>query len=100
MASPQGGSEPLLADTRPSGLRQPLDLGRARKAGAGLGTEGAAMVRRAMRFHRRRVIIAFEHPIEIGRAACRERVCQYVWISVVAVSFKQKTAKQKRKQTG
>src|SRR3546814_11740626 len=25
-----------------------------------------------------------------GRASCRERVCQYVWISVVAVSFKQK----------
>src|SRR3546814_13499678 len=60
MASPQGGSEPLLADTRPSGLRQPLDLGRARKAGAELGTEGAEMVRRAMRFHRSLVIIAFE----------------------------------------
>src|SRR3546814_15960812 len=26
--------------------------------------------------------------IEIGRASCRERVCQYVSISVVAVSFK------------
>src|SRR3546814_12302793 len=23
--------------------------------------------------------------LEIGRASCRERVCQYVWISVVAV---------------
>src|SRR3546814_7761011 len=30
--------------------------------------------------------------LEIGRAACRERVCQYVYISVVAVSLtKQKT---------
>src|SRR3546814_1893422 len=66
MASPQGGSEPLLADTRPSGLRQPLDLGRARKAGAELGTEGAEMVRRAMRFHRSLVIIAFEHSIDSG----------------------------------
>src|SRR3546814_20882472 len=28
---------------------------------------------------------------EIGRASCRERVCQYVWISVVAVSLKKKT---------
>src|SRR3546814_12894233 len=28
---------------------------------------------------------------EIGRASCRERVCQYVSISVVAVSFKKKT---------
>src|SRR3546814_11853927 len=28
--------------------------------------------------------------IEIGRASCRERVCPYVSISVVAVSFKKK----------
>src|SRR3546814_16701836 len=37
-----------------------------------------------------------EVPVEIGRASCRERVCQYVWISVVAVSLKkkQKTAQQ------
>src|SRR3546814_18371554 len=27
---------------------------------------------------------------EIGRASCRERVCQYGWISVVAVSIKKK----------
>src|SRR3546814_13927779 len=27
---------------------------------------------------------------EIGRASCRERVCQYVYISVVAVSLKKK----------
>src|SRR3546814_18961036 len=25
--------------------------------------------------------------VEIGRASCRERVCQYVWISVVAASL-------------
>src|SRR3546814_16723528 len=30
---------------------------------------------------------------KIGRASCRERVCQYVEISVVAVSFKKKTKK-------
>src|SRR3546814_20181682 len=30
---------------------------------------------------------------EIGRASCRERVCQYVSISVVAVSFKKKIHK-------
>src|SRR3546814_12526959 len=28
---------------------------------------------------------------QIGRASCRERVCQYVYISVVAVSLKQNT---------
>src|SRR3546814_15800448 len=27
---------------------------------------------------------------EIGRASCRERGCQYVWIEVVAVSLKKK----------
>src|SRR3546814_20218236 len=30
---------------------------------------------------------------EIGRASCRERVCQYVSISVVAVSLKKKLTK-------
>src|SRR3546814_18312186 len=29
--------------------------------------------------------------VHIGRASCRERVCQYVSISVVAVSLKKKT---------
>src|SRR3546814_16714489 len=33
---------------------------------------------------------------QIGRASCRERVCQYVWISVVAVSLKKK---KKTKET-
>src|SRR3546814_20911151 len=28
---------------------------------------------------------------QIGRASCRERVCQYVQISVVAAAFKQKS---------
>src|SRR3546814_11850893 len=31
--------------------------------------------------------------IEIGRASCRERVCKYVSISVVAVSLKKKKKK-------
>src|SRR3546814_15652304 len=33
---------------------------------------------------------------EIGRASCRERVCQYVYISVGAGSFKKKTQHQSR----
>src|SRR3546814_18002014 len=34
---------------------------------------------------------------EIGRAPCRERVCQYVYITVVAVSLKKnKTTKKKK----
>src|SRR3546814_17252542 len=32
--------------------------------------------------------------IEIGRASGRERVCQYVYISVVAVSYKKKTQQE------
>src|SRR3546814_12978054 len=34
--------------------------------------------------------VVAEDDAEIGRAACRERVCQYVEISVVAVSLKKK----------
>src|SRR3546814_19038281 len=37
------------------------------------------------------------HDFQIGRASCRERVCQYVYISVVADSLKKKkTAKETR----
>src|SRR3546814_17247186 len=37
---------------------------------------------------------------QIGRASCRERVCQYVYISVVAVSLKnKKQATHKNKHT-
>src|SRR3546814_17000098 len=33
---------------------------------------------------------------QIGRASCRERVCQYVSISVVAVSLKKKKKKHRK----
>src|SRR3546814_17382238 len=33
--------------------------------------------------------------LEIGRASCRERVCQYVSISVVAVSLKKQRLEEK-----
>src|SRR3546814_11618837 len=35
---------------------------------------------------------------EIGRATCRERVCKYVEISVVAVSLKKKTNRATRER--
>src|SRR3546814_18639512 len=35
-----------------------------------------------------------QHRFEIGRASCRERVCQYVYISVVAVSLKKNRDKK------
>src|SRR3546814_15480577 len=55
---------------------------------------------------RRRIIIFLERkgprvaePAQIGRASCRERVCQYVSISGVAVSLKQKKKTRGYKQT-
>src|SRR3546814_20310091 len=46
-------------------------------------------------------LLNLERPCElatetIGRASCRERVCQYVYISVVAVSFKKKYKTEKK----
>src|SRR3546814_2095025 len=38
-------------------------------------------------------------PLQIGRASCRERVCQYVWISVVAVSLKKTQNKKNTNKT-
>src|SRR3546814_15833511 len=35
---------------------------------------------------------------KIGRASCRERVCQYVWISVVAGQLKTKTNSSKKQR--
>src|SRR3546814_15347653 len=35
-------------------------------------------------------------PEEIGSAPCRERVCQYVWISAVAASLKKKLVSETR----
>src|SRR3546814_12546154 len=42
--------------------------------------------------------LGVEHAAEIGRASCRERVCQYVSISVVAVSLN-KTLQQYNSRT-
>src|SRR3546814_12405026 len=39
----------------------------------------------------------FDCAIKIGRTSCRERVCQYVWYSGVAVVLKKKKKKTKRK---
>src|SRR3546814_16733323 len=38
----------------------------------------------------------FARRVQIGRAACRERVCQYVSISVVAVNIKKKNTDHKQ----
>src|SRR3546814_21032184 len=40
-----------------------------------------------------------ENRVEIGRASCRERVCQYVYISVVDVTLKKKMNSSERSQS-
>src|SRR3546814_19921855 len=35
--------------------------------------------------------------VQIGRASCRERGCQYVWNTLVAVSFKKKNQQKHNK---
>src|SRR3546814_15487724 len=59
---------------------------------AGLRLRFYPMDGRQLQLHALFVAVLMEelaHP-EIGRAPCRERVCTYVWISVVAVSLKKK----------
>src|SRR3546814_18519451 len=52
--------------------------------------DGAAPGRRPPAGRRRRRCAYPSRPVEIGRASCRERVCQDVKIQVVAVAFKKK----------
>src|SRR3546814_21075053 len=55
---------------------------------AGLGVILGGHLRRQ---HRAGALeIGIDARLKIGRASCRERVCQYVSISVVAVSLKKK----------
>src|SRR3546814_16921124 len=48
------------------------------------------------RFAQRHILAFAVVPGQIGRASCRERVCQYVSISVVAVSLKKKNDQFKK----
>src|SRR3546814_20123722 len=63
----------------------------------GLAGDRGAVVRAAPQFVHPRIKGGFvgvevvgPDADEIGRASCRERVCQYVYISVVAVALKKK----------
>src|SRR3546814_15250737 len=40
------------------------------------------------------VIAGIAYPLKIGRASCRERVCQYVLYSVVAGNFKKQSTQE------
>src|SRR3546814_15191760 len=55
---------------------------------AGLGIGAQAHHHRFKELQRQRVVIGVERQLEIGRASCRERVCQYVEISVDAEQLK------------
>src|SRR3546814_12424345 len=56
------------------------------EAGVGDDQRGALRISRCIRSQQP----VYRFAYEIGRASCRERVCQYVSISVVAVSLKKK----------
>src|SRR3546814_20343269 len=56
----------------------------------GLDPAAAADLGAGADHHARADLAALANDREIGRASCRERVCQYVSISVVAVSLKKK----------
>src|SRR3546814_743797 len=62
--------------------------GNTTRLGVGLATGTAADA-----WNAGELILAFLFGVEIGRESCRERVCQYVELSVVAVSLKKKTKK-------
>src|SRR3546814_12945327 len=51
----------------------------------------------ACRSEKTRIILTHTNAEEIGRASCRERVCQYVSISVVAVSLNKKQSHKQNK---
>src|SRR3546814_19469598 len=55
-----------------------------------LAAAGLHVASRALQRLDRRLLVNAE---QIGRASCRDRVCQYVYISVVAVSIKIKIKK-------
>src|SRR3546814_17149318 len=61
--------------------------------GCYVGQENTARMNWRQKVHRRLVVVQIAEADEkrqIGRATCRERVCQYVQISVGAGSFKKK----------
>src|SRR3546814_18538713 len=64
-----------------------VSLGAHAAVGQNLG-DGVLRSRAFLRF------IGFAEGAEIGRASCRERVCQYVYISVLAVSLKKTKSKK------
>src|SRR3546814_14498839 len=54
------------------------------------GGLNAVAIAPALRYAVDQGAFAIHMSFKIGRASCRERVCQYVYISVVAVSLKKK----------
>src|SRR3546814_10957021 len=61
------------------------------KFAGGLGNDWTNV--RAMGSHIKGTNGKSQGVVQIGRASCRDRGCQYVWIPVVAVSLKKKTNK-------
>src|SRR3546814_11034559 len=60
-------------------------------AGYAAAKMGLPVAKLIVATHRNDILARFFAGGEIGSASCRARVCQYVYISVVAVSLKKKT---------
>src|SRR3546814_18689228 len=87
------------ADVReqPSSRRQVAHAGQLAVAAHAVALGTLADHQRVLPVAERSVLLDRRHPgeDEIGRASCRERVCQYVKISVVAVTLKKKKQQDK-----
>src|SRR3546814_14413076 len=68
------------------GAEQPEQIGRLRAS----GRKTPSLIRVAWGAAGQCILSRTGTAKQIGRASCRERVCQYVSISVVAVSLKKK----------
>src|SRR3546814_18593058 len=90
-------SSDLVATAGPA-ERHP-DAAHRRQHGGGAGTdrpgggEEARRLQRRGQYDRRGGVSAGTASDQIGRETSRESVCQYVWISVVAVTLKKKNLK-------
>src|SRR3546814_11257447 len=83
------------SNTRQAAARRArIDVGRGRLDG---GRRGAAVaVRAASGSGGARDAAALDACLQVGRASCRERVCQFVYVLVVPVSVTNKTKQNQR----
>src|SRR3546814_13524923 len=90
-SSDLGDAKPLTRDQAcPSGRRQ-IQVPPISAAARGMSDQGKGEAKRPSTALNAKAASAARLPRQIGSATCRERVCQYVSISVVAVSLQNKS---------